>query len=134
MKIYIYIREYSKPYYYRVLGSTMSGCSEDARACVHYTFYIWLEWLCTLFAYVIRFFQMERDIYVNIRIYTFIYIYHKVRVTGERNFSEIQKSNPRRRDNSIRKKAKQKPRRANRMSTAHIRMWLSKESVLSNEQ
>jgi len=30
-------------------------------------------------------------------------------VTGKRNFSEIQKSNPRRRDNSIRKKrAKQK--------------------------
>jgi len=75
IKIYIYIWEYSKPYYYRVLGSTASGCSEDARACVHYTFYIWLEWLCTLFAYVIRFFQMERDIYVSVRMYTYILCY-----------------------------------------------------------
>lgn len=47
----------------------------------------------------------------------------KVRATGKRNFSEIQKSNPRRRDNSIRKKGRsKKPRQANRMSTAHIRM------------
>lgn len=39
---------------------------------------------------------------------THIYLI-KVRATGKRNFSEIQKSNPRRRDNSIRKKrAKQK--------------------------
>jgi len=37
-------------------------------------------------------------------VYTYTYISDKVRATGKRNFSEIQKSNPRRRDNSIRKK------------------------------
>lgn len=120
MKIYIYIREYSKPYYYRVLGSTMSGCSEDARVCTLYILY-----LTRVVVYTFRIrhtFLPNGTRYIRENSYVYIYIYHKVRVTGERNFSEIQKSNPRRRDNSIRKKAKQKPRQANRMSTAHIRM------------
>lgn len=71
----------------------------DSSGCVHFshTSYVSSKWN-GIYTWAV----------VCIHIYV-IYISDKVRVTGKRNFSEIQKSNPRRRDNSIRKKrAKQK--------------------------
>lgn len=82
----------------------------DSSGCVHFshTSYVSCKW---------------NGIYTRVFLCINIYIYDKARVTGKRNFSEIQKSNPRRRDNSIKKKGEaKKPRQANRMSTAHIRV------------
>lgn len=117
-----------KPYYY--CASRRKGVrSKDVQACVHYTFlYLTRVVVCTLFAYVIRFSQMERDIHIraqvcsrvytyNIHIFVYVmYVYDEAMATArKRNFSEIQKSNPRRRDNSINKKAERQKTQASKL-------------------
>lgn len=65
----------------------------DSSGCVHFshTSYVSCKW---------------NGIYARECSYIHTCISDEARATGKRNFSEIQKSNPRRRDNSIKKKKK----------------------------